>query len=73
MLLVLVLLAVLAPYLWLQSGPLSYVAGNALVLVGAAILVVWTASGWPVRSVARPRLRSRPGSRAWLGRRAERR
>ena len=73
LLLALVLLAVLAPYLWLQSGPPSYVAGNTLVLVGAATLVVWTASEWPVRSEARPRFRSRPGSRAWLGTRAERR
>ena len=66
MLLILVTLAVLAPYMWLQSGPVSYVAGNALVLMGAAILVVWTASEWPVRSVVRPRLLSRPGSRGRL-------
>jgi alpha-1,2-mannosyltransferase len=44
LLLVLVGLAVAAPYLWIQHGPASYVAGNALVLLGAAVLVVWTAS-----------------------------
>jgi alpha-1,2-mannosyltransferase len=64
LLLVLVMLAVLAPYLWIQVAPPSYVAGNALVLMGAAILVVWTAAEWPVRSKARPRprLRARAGS-----------
>ncbi|HEX3839467.1 MAG TPA: glycosyltransferase 87 family protein [Acidimicrobiales bacterium] len=41
LLLVLVGLAVIAPYWWLQHGPLSYLAGNALVLAGAAVLVVW--------------------------------
>lgn len=44
LLLVLVALAVIAPYWWLQHGPLSYLAGNALVLLGAAVLVVWLAA-----------------------------
>jgi membrane protein implicated in regulation of membrane protease activity len=44
LLLVLVGLAVIAPYWWLQHGPLSYLAGNALVLAGAAVLVVWLAA-----------------------------
>jgi alpha-1,2-mannosyltransferase len=41
MLLVLVGLAVLAPYLWIQHGPLSYLTGNSLVVGGAAVLAVW--------------------------------
>jgi alpha-1,2-mannosyltransferase len=41
MLLVLVGLAVLAPYWWIQHGPFSYLAGNVLVVGGAAVLVVW--------------------------------
>jgi alpha-1,2-mannosyltransferase len=44
MLLGLVGLAVIAPYWWLQHGPLSYLAGNALVLAGAAVLVMWLAA-----------------------------
>jgi alpha-1,2-mannosyltransferase len=74
LLLVLVALAVLAPYLWIQVAPPSYVAGNALVLMGAAILVVWTASEWPVRSRERPRprLRARAGS-LWGSRACRRR
>jgi alpha-1,2-mannosyltransferase len=44
MVLVLVGLAVVAPYWWIQHGPLSYLAGNALVLAGAAVLVVWLAA-----------------------------
>jgi alpha-1,2-mannosyltransferase len=68
LLLVLVALAVTAPYLWLQHGPASYVAGNALVLMGAAVLVVWTASEWALWSRARPRPRVRP----WVRMRAER-
>ncbi|HEY6623746.1 MAG TPA: glycosyltransferase 87 family protein [Acidimicrobiales bacterium] len=71
LLLILVVLAVLAPYLWLQSGPPSYVAGNTLVLMGAAILVVWTVAEWPVPSMVRPRFRSRSGSRSRLGARGE--
>lgn len=70
MMLVLLALAVLAPYLWIQHGPLSYVFGNALVLMGAATLVVWTAAEWPARAAThpRPRLRLRadrlqPGTR----------
>jgi alpha-1,2-mannosyltransferase len=55
LLLVLVALAVVAPYLWLQHGPASYVAGNALVLMGAAVLVVWTASEWALWAKAHPR------------------
>ncbi|HEX3567695.1 MAG TPA: glycosyltransferase 87 family protein, partial [Acidimicrobiales bacterium] len=57
LLLVLVALAVVAPYLWLQHGPASYVAGNALVLMGAAVLVVWTASEWALWAKAHPRPR----------------
>jgi alpha-1,2-mannosyltransferase len=41
MVLVLVGLAVIAPYWWIQHGPLSYLAGNALVVAGAAVLAVW--------------------------------
>jgi alpha-1,2-mannosyltransferase len=44
LLLVLVGLAVIAPYWWIQHGPLSYLAGNALVVAGAAVLVVWLAA-----------------------------
>ncbi|HEX3565737.1 MAG TPA: glycosyltransferase 87 family protein [Acidimicrobiales bacterium] len=55
LLLVLVALAVVAPYLWLQHGPASYVAGNALVLMGAAVLVVWTASEWVQWAKTHPR------------------
>lgn len=55
LLLVLVALAVAAPYLWIQHGPASYVAGNALVLMGAAVLVVWTASEWELWARAHPR------------------
>ncbi len=44
LLLALVGLAVIAPYWWIQHGPLSYLAGNALVLAGAAVLVVWLAA-----------------------------
>ncbi|HWE69932.1 MAG TPA: glycosyltransferase 87 family protein [Acidimicrobiales bacterium] len=44
LLVVLVGLAVIAPYWWLQHGPVSYVAGNGLVLVGAAVLAVWLAA-----------------------------
>ncbi|HXA33470.1 MAG TPA: glycosyltransferase 87 family protein [Acidimicrobiales bacterium] len=60
LLVVLVALAVTAPYLWIQHGPLSYVAGNALVLMAAAVLVVWTASEWALwaQDLPRPRLRS---------------
>lgn len=63
LLLVLVALAVAAPYLWIQHGPASYVAGNALVLMGAAVLVVWTASEWALWAKVHPnpwlRLRAR--------------
>jgi alpha-1,2-mannosyltransferase len=55
LLLVLVALAVAAPYLWIQHGPASYVAGNALVLMGAAVLVVWTASEGALWARAHPR------------------
>jgi hypothetical protein len=41
LLLVLVGLAVIAPYWWIQHGPVSYLAGNVLVVGGAAVLVVW--------------------------------
>ncbi len=63
LLLVLVALAVAAPYLWIQHGPASYVAGNTLVLMGAAVLVVWTASEWKPWAGAHPRpwLRLRAG------------
>jgi len=63
LLLVLVALAVAAPYLWIQHGPASYVAGNTLVLMGAAVLVVWTAMEWKLWAEAhpRPRLRLRSG------------
>ena len=40
-LLVLLGLAVAAPYLWLQHGPLAFVATNSLVLAAAAVLVLW--------------------------------
>ena len=63
LLLVLVALAVAAPYLWIQHGPASYVAGNALVLMGAAVLVVWTALEWALWAKVHPhpwlRLRAR--------------
>jgi alpha-1,2-mannosyltransferase len=64
LLVVLVGLTLLAPYMWIQSGPPSYVFGNALVLTGAVILVVWTASEWPARTKVRRRqwLRLRVGS-----------
>jgi alpha-1,2-mannosyltransferase len=64
LLLVLVALAVAAPYLWIQHGPASYVAGNALVLMGAAVLVVWTASEWA--------LWAQVHRRPWIRMRAER-
>ncbi|HEX4244860.1 MAG TPA: glycosyltransferase 87 family protein, partial [Acidimicrobiales bacterium] len=56
---VLVGLTVAGPYLWIQHGPLSYVFGNTLVLMGAAILVVWTASEWSARAATHPRARLR--------------
>ncbi len=40
-LLVLVGLAVAAPYLWIRDVPLSYLGSNALVLGGAVVLVMW--------------------------------
>ena len=40
-LLVLLGLAVAAPYLWLQHGPLAFVATNSLVLAAAVVLVLW--------------------------------
>jgi alpha-1,2-mannosyltransferase len=40
-LLVLLGLAVLAPYLWIDVVPLSYLASNALVVGGAVVLVMW--------------------------------
>ena len=42
----LVVLGVAAPYWWLGTGrgPLSFVAGNSLVLAGAVTLVVWVVS-----------------------------
>jgi alpha-1,2-mannosyltransferase len=40
-LLVLVGLAVSAPYLWIHSVPLSYLGSNALVVGGAVALVMW--------------------------------
>jgi len=42
LLVVLVALAMAAPYWWIAHGPLSDVASNSLVLGGAAALVVWT-------------------------------
>jgi hypothetical protein len=60
MVLVLVGLAVVAPYWWLQHGPLSYLAGNALVLGGGAVLVVWLgAEARRRRGSDAPRLRGR--------------
>ena len=60
MVLVLVGLAVIAPYWWIQHGPLSYLAGNALVLAGGAVLVVWLgAEARRRRASASPRLRGR--------------
>jgi hypothetical protein len=41
-LLVLVGLAVVAPYLWIHLVPLSYLGSNALVIGGAVVLVMWT-------------------------------
>jgi alpha-1,2-mannosyltransferase len=49
-LLVLLGLGVVAPYLWLRSPPLSYLASNALVLGGAAVLVTWVVAEWLRRS-----------------------
>ena len=40
-LLVLLGLAVAAPYLWLQHGPLAFLATNSLVLAAAVVLVLW--------------------------------
>jgi alpha-1,2-mannosyltransferase len=40
-LVVLVVVGVAAPYLWVKQVPVSYVGSNALVLVGAAVLVIW--------------------------------
>jgi alpha-1,2-mannosyltransferase len=40
-LLVLLALAVAAPYLWLQHGPLAFLATNSLVLAAAVVLVLW--------------------------------
>jgi len=60
MVLVLVGLAVIAPYWWIQHGPLSYVAGNALVLAGGAVLVVWLGAEARLRRASdAPRLRGR--------------
>lgn len=41
-LLVLIGLAVVAPYLWIHLVPLSYLGSNALVIGGAVVLVMWT-------------------------------
>jgi len=57
-LLVLLGLAVFAPYLWLRTPPVSYLASNALVLGGAVVLAAWTAAEWRHPS-ARVELRSR--------------
>ncbi len=40
-LLVLLGLGVVAPYLWIRSAPVSYLASNALVLGGAVTLAIW--------------------------------
>jgi alpha-1,2-mannosyltransferase len=45
-LLVLLGLAVSAPYLWLRTPPVSYLASNALVLGGAVVLAGWVAAEW---------------------------
>jgi len=49
-LLVLLGLAVFAPYLWLRTPPVSYLASNALVLGGAVALATWVAAEWRRRS-----------------------
>jgi alpha-1,2-mannosyltransferase len=41
-LVVLVGLGVTSPYLWLRQAPVSYLAGNALVLGAVVVLVLWT-------------------------------
>jgi alpha-1,2-mannosyltransferase len=38
----LVLLGIVAPYWWVPRGPAFDIAGNALVIWGAATLVIWT-------------------------------
>jgi alpha-1,2-mannosyltransferase len=47
-------LAVVAPYLWLQHGPLSFLGTNALVLGGAVVLVLWLVAEGRHRAPARP-------------------
>lgn len=53
-LLVLLGLAVVVPYLWARSPPLSYVTSNTLVLAGAVALGLWTVAELAVRSPAAP-------------------
>jgi len=57
-LLVLLGLAVVAPYLWLQHGPLSFLATNALVLGAAVVLVLWLVAEGRRRAAAPPAERS---------------
>ena len=60
MMLILLGLAVIAPYWWIQHRPLSYLAGNALVLAGAAVLAVWLgAEARSRRNAATPGMRGR--------------
>ncbi len=63
-LLVLVALAVAAPYLWIRDVPLSYLGSNALVLGGAIVLVLWAAAEGVLRVGAPGRLDHRGSSPA---------
>ena len=58
-LLILLGLGVSAPYLWLRTPPVSYLASNALVLGGAVVLAAWVAAEWRRRSAS-----VEPGSRS---------
>jgi len=63
-LLVLVVLAVAAPYLWIRDVPLSYLGSNALVLGGAIVLVLWAGTEGVLRVGALGRLHRRASSPA---------
>jgi alpha-1,2-mannosyltransferase len=69
-LLVLLGLAVVAPYLWVRSPPASYLTSNTLVLAGAVALGLWSVAEFAVGSPTgpTPAVRPRP-DRSGLSRR----
>lgn len=66
-LVVLLGLAIVAPYLWIGVVPLSYVASNALVLGGVVVLAMWLVAERRRRSSGSPSRRLSETSSARLG------